>query len=715
MKKLTPIIFNIVFFIQVLLIFMLIFEQKVSLPVWMTPFGRMHPLILHFPIAMLVLVGLMQVFRKEFESESFTKIQSFILLFSVLSASLAALMGFFLAQEDGYSGDLLWWHKWTGVGVSVLSYLLLFIQRSGKPVLFNTGLAACIGLLIFAGHFGAGLTHGEDFVWAPLKAETKLISDESTVFEGAIMPILEDKCTSCHNPRKHKGDLIMTDIDGLLKGGGNGALWEEGDAENSLILQRIHLPEEAEEHMPPEGKPQLNETEIKLISSWINDGADLNIFIGELVQEDSLYQLIKKKSSLNTESKKPVYTFESSSEKTIEKLNNPFRTVVPESYSSPALHAHIFVRANYEASSLTDLLEVKNQLVYLNLTNMPIEDDDLTTISQFRELRKLILNGTDITGSTLNELNSCTYLQTLGLSNTEVSPAQIDQLLSSLPKLEEISVWNTLVSGEDTTQILQKYPQLTLNLGYIPDENELLTLSPPILENEKNVLTKEQKVSFKHLFPGVEIRYTLDDTEPDSLESTLYTAPFPIENFTEVKAKAFIEGWLGSRTVTHTFFRKGFSPANAELLHPPNKQYPGEGAEGLFDGEKGDPGNFRTPYWLGYKDNPFVVTMDFGDQPPVISHFTLSYGVNIGSYIMPPVWVEVWGGNQPGNMERLKRINLPVPTDYERNRIGGLDIEFGEADFQYYRIVAKPLTKLPSWHRGSGDKGWVFVDEIFVY
>ncbi|MCB0841212.1 MAG: peptidylprolyl isomerase, partial [Bacteroidetes bacterium] len=334
MKKLTPFITNIVFAIQVLLIFMLIFEHKVSLPVWVSPFGRMHPLVLHFPIALLVLVGLMQVFRKEFESESFYKIQSFILLISAFSASVAALMGFFLAQEDGYSGELLLWHKWTGVGVSLLSYILLLYQNNKRQIIFNTGLVLCLILLIFAGHFGASLTHGEDFVWAPLKKESGAFTDESTVFEAAIMPILEKKCTSCHNERKHKGELIMTSIDDLLKGGENGPLWVKGDAENSLLIERIHLPMDAEEHMPPEGKPQLSQAEITLLSLWIDAGADIKKIIGELSPEDSIYHLIKQGNLIESKVQKPAYSFQSASPETIEKLNNPFRTVAPESYGS---------------------------------------------------------------------------------------------------------------------------------------------------------------------------------------------------------------------------------------------------------------------------------------------------------------------------------------------------------------------------------------------
>ena len=34
-------------------------------------------------------------------------------------------------------------------------------------------------------------------------------------------------------------------------------------------MQRIHLPEEEKEHMPPDGKPQLTDEESAILYEWI--------------------------------------------------------------------------------------------------------------------------------------------------------------------------------------------------------------------------------------------------------------------------------------------------------------------------------------------------------------------------------------------------------------------------------------------------------------
>jgi hypothetical protein len=35
--------------------------------------------------------------------------------------------------------------------------------------------------------------------------------------------------------------------------------------------------------------------------------------------------------------------------------------------------------------------------------------------------------------------------------------------------------------------------------------------------------------------------------------------------------------------------------------------------------------------------------------------------------------------------------------------------------FTYYRIVATPIPKLPTWFSKKGERGWFFVDEVFFY
>src|SRR6478609_9414965 len=97
MERLFRIVSNTIFFLQVLLVFLLFLEDRVALPLILQVAGRLHPLILHLPIGMLILTAAIVLLGKQFDATQSEKVIHFTLLFASLSASLAALFGFFLS------------------------------------------------------------------------------------------------------------------------------------------------------------------------------------------------------------------------------------------------------------------------------------------------------------------------------------------------------------------------------------------------------------------------------------------------------------------------------------------------------------------------------------------------------------------------------------------------------------------------------------------
>jgi hypothetical protein len=98
MKLFQRILSNASLFIVVLLLFLLIFQNKVSLPPVIQSVGRMHPLLLHIPIGLLLLSAIFWLFRKNIEEDSFHKLFSLLLNITAFTALLTALMGFFLSR-----------------------------------------------------------------------------------------------------------------------------------------------------------------------------------------------------------------------------------------------------------------------------------------------------------------------------------------------------------------------------------------------------------------------------------------------------------------------------------------------------------------------------------------------------------------------------------------------------------------------------------------
>ncbi len=215
--------------------------------------------------------------------------------------------------------------------------------------------------------------------------------------------------------------------------------------------------------------------------------------------------------------------------------------------------------------------------------------------------------------------------------------------------------------------------------------------------------------------PGVTIRISKDSSDPDSVNAEVYKEPFAINESMVLKARACKDGWYCSDILEVTCFVEGIAPAHVELLSPADKQYPGKGAPGLTDLQKGFADIFKEPSWLGYRSEPFSAAFDFETRMS-LKEIVISYGKNIGGFIFPPDEVEIWAGDDKKNLKLLKKVKSKLPTGYTPNGVEALPIALDEnTSYQYYKVVAKPVAKLPAWHDKKGEKGWFFVDEIFFY
>lgn len=94
-------------------------------------------------------------------------------------------------------------------------------------------------------------------------------SGEKITYQDHVRPLLENKCFSCHNPEKKKGDLDLTSYGALMTGGGGGAIVDPGNVDASRIITTTTKKEEP--YMPPEGAP-LGAKEIELLSKWVAGG-----------------------------------------------------------------------------------------------------------------------------------------------------------------------------------------------------------------------------------------------------------------------------------------------------------------------------------------------------------------------------------------------------------------------------------------------------------
>ncbi|MFN8289391.1 MAG: chitobiase/beta-hexosaminidase C-terminal domain-containing protein [Chitinophagaceae bacterium] len=713
MRRTSTVTFNVCFGLNCLLLFLLLMEKRIRIPAWLQVGGRMHPLILHFPVVLLVLsvLWLLVIERKD-NTGQYKKIGDGLLLFTALTTVLTALTGLFLSKEAGYEAGAVQWHKWSGVALSITAALLYayreWIRR--QKLLRVPATVFILLLVIITGHQGASLTHGSDFLLAPVMPEKKtppVLLEDAMVFRDMVKPVLDNKCMSCHNSKKAKGELVMETEAMLLKGGKSGKLWDPAQPDLGLLLQRIHLPEAAKKHMPPSGKPQLSADEEAILYAWIRSGADFRLKVTSLPEKDTLRQLA---ASLFNTIETDEYDFQEADEKTVEKLNTNYRIVRPLAQGSPALGAEFYGASFYQPAQLEELLKVKEQIVSLNMNHMPVKDNELKTIARFTNLRKLNLSFTAITGSSVNELKALKELKQLALSGTPVT-AQSVLPLAEIKSLTHLYLWSTSVKEKELKGLLAANKSLRIETGSGSDTG-VLRLPPPAVENEEVIITAPVPLKLKHYVNGVIIRYTTDGTDPDSLHSPVYDKNVQLTGNVTIRAKAFKQGWLSSDITESNFYSAKVKADSVINLLPPDDQYKSSDRKILADLEK-DPGtNFRSGKWVGYRQNSMSTEFIFR-EPQTVSYVTLSMLIDINSYIMPPAAIEIWGDTGDGRFRKMAAETPAQPAAIKPAYLKGYEIKLPPAKLKAVKVVVQPVSKLPPWHPGKGDKGWVFLDEVF--
>ena len=704
-----------------MLIFLLPFENSLAIPPWLQVVGRMHPLLVHFPIVLVMLYALgslVMTANRNVKNDEANSINDVLLIITAFTSVATALMGLFLSREEGYDRDALQLHKWGGIILSLFTLAWFYFRKqlqSKKFLPYATSLLALL-IIIITGHQGAAITHGEDFLLAPVtKEKEKAIVpfDEALVFNDMVKPIMEEKCLSCHNSKKAKGDLIMESEELLLKGGKNGKLWDTTAADLGLLLQRLHLPLDQKKHMPPRGKPQLTDEELEIVAGWVKKGSDFTLRVADLPPDDSL-RLIGVKLFMNSELVQ--YEFEEADPSLVAKLNTGNRVVVNEAIGSPALTVNFFNSSLFDAKQLQELSPIKKQIVSLDLSKMPVSDADIKIISQFENLRRLYLNFTNITGAAFQDLQKLQFLRTLSVSGTKVTGEQLSKL-KVFPKLKTVYAWNVPVDSATIRQIAKTTSNIRFETGFRGD-TIMLKLSPPLLQNEEFIITTPTTLKLKHYLPGVQIRYTINGEEPDSIHSPIYKSGEVIKGNVTVKARAYKPGWISSDLVERMFLLSQKRPDTISLLTAPDSSYSGRAAL-LVDRDKGTT-NFREGSWLAWRRNPMEILLEY-HQPVEVQCVTLSSMVHVNSYILPPLSLEVWGGDSRGSMKLLGRLVPNQPAPVHKDSLGKLEshlatfeCKFEPSTIRYIKVIGKPVPKMPAWHPAKGNMGYIFVDEILV-
>lgn len=684
-----------IYALTVLLLFLLVFERFLEFPLFVSWLGHWHPLILHFPIV-LVLVTVIQYWRKD-------PYLSWYLAATTLLTLISAITGFVLSMEGGSKGNLILTHQWMGVAVSLIMVFWHFFSKSISSGQIKLLQGTLVLLVVLTGHFGGMVTHGQDFLAFGSKYESEILSmpENPNIYAHVVQPVLNKKCVSCHNENKAKGGLILTDFSSIFKGGKSGSiLGEEG------LFHRINLPMGDEDHMPPADEKQLDKDEFTILKTWLDQGASAELMFSDLVDGSDLNIIV---SQLIGERKSNLWEdLPEISDDEILKYASDYCTIQRMYNGSNALQVIVFPHKTFESKELQQLKPIAKNTVDLNLSNLPLTEKDIDFFNSFENLEKLNLSGSGISDEGFLALEKLDRLQILKIYNTKMSDASLKQL-SEMPALSNLYIYNTNISEDGIQALIDDNPALTV-VAHAPKALEFKSLLPaPILDPVNYFFRQPFYVKLNHPLNSIDIRYTLNDTDPDENASIIRDSLLVDRNFT-LKYYASKEGWESSPVDSVQFLMSEHEPFSYELTYAPDQKYLGIGKSLLFDLEKGST-NFGDDAWMAFKDNPFTLTCEFKKETP-LSEVILSSMVNTDPYLFPPSGIKVYGGSDSANLSLLGSLSPREPRERIERHFEFYRIEFEATPIRFVKIEVIPLKRIPMWHQGKGERGWFFIDEV---
>ncbi len=426
--------------------------------------GRFHVLTVHLPIALILLVPLLELAGRSRRFPDLRASVDFVLALATISSIGAAILGWCLARSGGYSGRLVTQHMWGGVFVAAACWLCWMLRGhvggSRFDFAYTLGLVATVGLVAWTGYRGGQLVQGENHLTEQMPAGLrKLIglpptgaivsrSDPAFFYGAHVEPIFARNCYSCHGPEKQKSRLRLDSYDALMRGGKHGPVIKAGNVKGSELFRRVTLPSSDDDAMPAQGKRRLSANEVKLIELWIAAGASPKLPANAIqgaptndvpVAEVTFEEIDPAAVAQSRAALGPV----------VAQLKKQFPNVLEyESRSS----ANLVVDASMLGAKFTDedvaaLKPVAAQMVIADFSGTAVTDRSAAQFAAMKHLRVLRLMRTKITDTSVLALSGMDRLESLDLFGTAVTPACL-KTVEQFPKLHHLYLGETKIPAD---------------------------------------------------------------------------------------------------------------------------------------------------------------------------------------------------------------------------------------------------------------------------
>ena len=410
---------------------------------WLQFFGRFHPLLVHLPIGLIVLLPVLEVLGTR--RPSLREAAGLVLEIALATCLVAIVFGVLLAYGGGESGTTVTRHMRGGILLAIGLMLCLAVRRTWllgeHSRRYFILLAAVLLILTWTAHQGGSLTHGSDYLTRYMPAGMKgffapsaITSHPNSFFAKHIYPALDTKCVACHGTNKEQGGLRLDSYESLMAGGKDGIVIAPRNPGGSLLLQKVTLPPNDPHFMPAEGRTPLSLDEIARIRAWVLAGAS--------PEASSVPGIVI--AGEGEEAPLPVGDYNSLMGEIRQMQQSQGAKLVPVSAkpSDGLILRTTDIAASFDDAQLATFARFAPYIVEAELGRTAVTDASLETLAQFKNLRALHLEDTALTGRTLDKLSSLSQLTYLNLSETKVTGDSLGPL-KRLPNLRHLYLFNT--------------------------------------------------------------------------------------------------------------------------------------------------------------------------------------------------------------------------------------------------------------------------------
>ena len=300
-------------------------------------------------------------------------------------------------------------------------------------------------------------------------------------FESRVLPILKERCYSCHEATKTapdgrtlkpKGGLRLDGKGWILRGSDEQIVLTAGDPQKSRLYTLTVLPADHEDRMPSKGDP-LTKAQTETLRLWIAQGANFGAWTGApggkvepvvaAAPPAPPAPIVSSRLTLLVTLAKGLSP---ASAADLDRARKAGATVEPVSPGSPLLAvSFISKEAATGDKEFAELAPLLGNIAWLDLSRTKVSDVGLQGLSKATRLVRLDLHATAVTDAGLGSLKDAKELRTLNLYGTAVTDAGLVEL-EGLSALEDLYLRDTKVTEAGIAKLGEKVPLAEIHSGF---------------------------------------------------------------------------------------------------------------------------------------------------------------------------------------------------------------------------------------------------------